>query len=69
MNTDRKIMIAGNWKEHLNVSQSSLLIHRLEERIKIHRDIEIVLAPTMLALQPLSMQIDRRKFRLAAQNK
>lgn len=61
-------MIAGNWKEHLNVSQSSLLLHRLHERIKIHRDIEIVLAPTMLAMQPLSMQIDRRKFRLAAQN-
>ena len=61
-------MIAVNWKEHLNVSQSSLLIHRLEERIKIHRDVEVVLAPTMLALQPLSMQIDRRKFRLAAQN-
>ena len=61
-------MIAGNWKEHLNVSQSSLLVHRLHERIKVHRDVEIVLAPTMLALQPLSMQIDRRKFRLAAQN-
>ena len=61
-------MIAANWKEHLNVSQSSLLVHRLHERIKVHRDVEIVLAPTMLALQPLSMQIDRRKFRLAAQN-
>lgn len=68
MTIQRKLMIAGNWKEHLNVSQSSLLVHRLEERIKIHRDIEVVLAPTMLALQPLSMQIDRRKFRLAAQN-
>ena len=68
MNVNRKIMIAGNWKEHLNVSQSSLLLHRLEERIKIHRDIEVVLAPTMLALQPLSMQLDHRKFRLAAQN-
>ena len=34
----------------------------------MHRDIEIVLAPSMLALQPLSLQIDRRKFRLAAQN-
>jgi triosephosphate isomerase len=61
-------MIVGNWKEHLNVSQSSLLVHRLHERIKIHRDVEIVLAPSMLALQPLSLQIDRRKFRLAAQN-
>jgi triosephosphate isomerase len=64
----RKILIVGNWKMHLNASQASLLVHRLHERIKIHRDIEVVLAPTMLALQPLSVQIDRRKFRLAAQN-
>jgi triosephosphate isomerase len=53
---------------HLNVSQASLLVHRLQERIDIHRDIEVVLAPSLLALQPLSLQIDRRKFRLAAQN-
>lgn len=53
---------------HLNTSQASLLLHRLHERIKIHRDVEVVLAPSMLVLQPLSMQIDRRKFRLAAQN-
>lgn len=53
---------------HLNTSQASLLLHRLHERIKIHRNIEVVLAPSMLVLQPLSMQIDRRKFRLAAQN-
>lgn len=68
MNTQRKVMIVGNWKEHLNVSQSSLLLHRLHERIKVHRSVEVVLAPTVLALQPLSVQIDRRKFRLAAQN-
>jgi len=53
---------------HLNVSQASLLVHRLQERTRIHRNIEIVLAPSMLALQPISLQIDRRKFRLAAQN-
>jgi len=64
----RKIMVAGNWKMHLNASQASLLLHRLHERIKVHRSIEVVLAPSMLVLQPLSMQIDRRKFRLAAQN-
>jgi len=34
----------------------------------IQNSIEVVLAPTMLTLQPLSLQIDRRKFRLAAQN-
>lgn len=64
----RKILIVGNWKMHLNASQASLLVHRLQERIPIHRDIEVVLAPSMLVLQPLSLQIDRRKFRLAAQD-
>lgn len=64
----RKILLVANWKMHLNVSQASLLVHRLQERTRIHRDIEVVLSPSMLALQPLSNQIDRRKFRLAAQN-
>ncbi len=63
-----KKLIVGNWKMHLDTSQASLLLHRLQERIRIHQDIEIVLAPSMLVLQPLSLQVDRRKFRLAAQN-
>lgn len=45
-----------------------MVLHRLQERTRIHRNIEVVIAPSMLMLQPLSMQIDRRKFRLAAQN-
>jgi triosephosphate isomerase len=61
-------MIAGNWKMHLNVHESSLLVHRLNERIKVHKDIEVVLAPGFISLQPVSKEIDRRKFRLAAQN-
>ncbi len=36
--------------------------------IKGHRDVEVVLAPSLLALQPLSLEVDRRRFRLAAQN-
>jgi triosephosphate isomerase (TIM) len=64
----RRLLIVGNWKMHLNVSQASLLVHRLQENIKIYRGIEVVLAPPMLSLQPLSVQLDRRKFRLAAQN-
>ena len=64
----RKILIVGNWKMNLNTAESSLLLHRLEERIRVHQNIELVLAPSLLCLQPLSLQIDRRKFRLAAQN-
>ena len=64
----KRTLIVGNWKMNLKTSEASVLVHRLQERIKIHRDVEVVLAPTMLVLQPLSQQIDRRKFRLAAQN-
>ncbi len=64
----KKTLIVANWKMHLDTHQASLLVHRLQERIKTHRDLEIVLAPSMLVLQPLSLQIDRRKFRLAAQD-
>lgn len=63
-----KVLIAGNWKMNLNTMQASILLHRLQERIRIYRDVEVVLAPSMLVLQPLSLQVDRRKFRLAAQN-
>lgn len=63
-----KTLIVGNWKMHMNVSQASLFVHRLQERTRIHRHVEVVLAPSMLALQPLSVQLDRRKFRLAAQD-
>jgi triosephosphate isomerase len=63
-----RILLVGNWKMNLNVHQASLLVHRLQERTKVHRNIEVVLAPSMLVLQPVSMQVDRRKFRLAAQN-
>jgi triosephosphate isomerase len=64
----RKTLLVANWKMNLNTSQASMLLHRLQERTRIHRSIEIVLAPSMLTLQPLSVQLDRRKFRLAAQN-
>lgn len=63
-----KKLIVGNWKMNLNTSQASLLVHRLDQSIKVHRSVEVVLSPSMLVLQPLSLQIDRRKFRLAAQN-
>lgn len=64
----KKILIIGNWKMHLSIHESSLLVKRLSDHIPVHRDIEVILAPSMLALQPISLEIDRRKFSLAAQN-
>lgn len=65
---DKKILIVANWKMHLNTQQASTLMHRLHENIQTRRDVEVVIAPSMLTLQPLSREIDRRRFRLAAQN-
>jgi len=68
MTVNRKKYIVANWKMHLTVQESSLLLHRLNEHIDIHRDVEVVLAPSMLAVQPLSVEINHRKFKLAVQD-
>jgi triosephosphate isomerase (TIM) len=67
MTRDKKLII-GNWKMNLNTHEASLYIHKLSGLIKVHRDVEIVLAPTLLVLQSLSLQVDRRQFKLAVQN-
>ncbi|MDX1766178.1 MAG: triose-phosphate isomerase [Candidatus Saccharimonadales bacterium] len=65
---ERKKLIVGNWKMNFKTQQASILLHRLQERVDNHRNVEVVLATPSLVLQPLSVQIDRRKFKLAAQN-
>lgn len=65
---NKRTLVVANWKMHLNVQQSSLLVHRLHQHIAVHRDVEVVLAPSLLSLQPVSLEIDRRKFRLSAQD-
>ncbi len=64
----KRTLIVGNWKMNLSTQEASLLVKRLHDKIRFHRDIEVVLAPSMLTLQPVSQEIDRRKFKLAAQN-
>lgn len=63
-----KTIIIGNWKMNLNVQEASLYLHKLADQIKVRRDVEVILAPTTLTLQSLSMQVNRRQFKLAAQN-
>ncbi len=63
-----KKLIVGNWKMNLTVHEASILVHDLEKAIAVHRDVEVVVAPTLLALQSVSLQIDRRVLKLAAQN-
>lgn len=64
----KKCLIVANWKMNLNAEQASLYVHRLNKVLETHRSVELVLAPSLLTLQPLSLQIDRHKIKLAAQN-
>ena len=63
-----KTYIVGNWKMNFTIGESSLYLHKLLQRLPAYRDIEVVVAPSLVALQPLSLQIDRRKVKLSAQN-
>lgn len=64
----RKKLIIGNWKMNLNMHEASLYVHALAGMVKVRRDVDVVLAPTVLTLQSLSLQVERRQFKLAAQN-
>lgn len=66
--TKRKKVIVANWKMNFTMHEASLFVHRLAERVKSKRDVEVILAPGLFTLQSLSLQVKRRQFKLAAQN-
>ncbi len=64
----RKKLIAGNWKMNLNTHQASVLLHRLEKNIEAHRDVEVVIFPSIMSIQPLNLQTNKHKMKLGAQD-
>ena len=68
MTSPRKKYIIANWKMNFTPGEASLYLSRLSRRIDTGRNLQIVLAPSLVALQTLSLQINRRQFKLAAQN-
>lgn len=63
-----RTLIVGNWKMNLTTQQASLFLHKLETLLASHHDVQVVVAPNMLVLQSLSLQVNRRKLKLGAQN-
>lgn len=68
MSARDKKLIVGNWKMNLGVHEASLYVHKLASTVKTHRNVEVVLAPTTLTIQSLSLQVNHKQFKLAAQN-
>ena len=65
-----KTYVMGNWKMNLTVGDSSIYLQRLLKKLKPARGLEIVIAPSAIALASLSLQLERNKskIKLAAQN-
>ena len=47
-----KKYIIGNWKMNLNVHEASLFAAKLAQTVKVHSDVETVICPGFLALEP-----------------
>ncbi|MBR0460745.1 triose-phosphate isomerase [Candidatus Saccharibacteria bacterium] len=60
--------IVGNWKMNFTVGESSIFLNKLLTSIPPHPGIKIIVAPSDIALQSLSLQTDRKHIRLCAQN-
>ena len=63
-----KTYIVGNWKLNFTVGESSIYLHKLLKKIPNYKNLEVVISPSLIALQTLSLQIDRHKMKLASQN-
>jgi triosephosphate isomerase len=63
-----KKYIIGNWKMNLNVHEASLFVTKLGADVPTRRDVEVVICPGFLALQPLSLQVNHRQMKLGAQD-
>jgi len=68
MSDTRKTYIVANWKMNFTVGESSIFLKKLSDKITPAKGIQIILAPSIIALQTLSLQVNRREFKLAAQN-
>jgi triosephosphate isomerase len=64
----QKKLIIGNWKMNFTVGEASLHLHRLAQALKPDPAVEVILAPSTISLQSLSLQIKPKQFKLAAQN-
>ena len=68
MESPRKKYIVANWKMNFTPGEASLYLNKLSNRIQPSRNVQIVLAPSIISLQSLSLQVNRRQFKLATQN-
>jgi triosephosphate isomerase (TIM) len=61
-------LIVGNWKMNLNPGEASMLVHRLEDKLKIDPEVEVVICPPFIDIYPIWKELDKTKLTLGSQN-
>lgn len=61
-------LIVGNWKMNLNPAEAAVLLGRLEEAVTVGDGVEAVLCPPHISIPAVADKVDRKKFKLGAQN-
>lgn len=65
-----KTFVVGNWKMNFTTGEASIYLHKIQRKYTPARGLEVVVAPSTISLQPLSLQLEKQKskIKLAAQN-
>ena len=65
-----KTFVVGNWKMNFTTGEASIYLHKIQRKYHPSRGLEVVVAPSTISLQPLSLQLEKQKskIKLAAQN-
>jgi triosephosphate isomerase (TIM) len=64
----RKYMIAGNWKMNLTVDEGLRLVERLDSKVGRQTSVDVVVAPSFIALHQTANLLKWSKIRVSAQN-
>lgn len=59
-----KTYVVGNWKMNLSVGDASVYLQRILRRYKATRGVEVVIAPSTIAVQSLALQLERNKSKI-----
>ncbi len=62
-------LIVGNWKMNKTASEAALFVQELEQRVRVPKGVEVVLAPPFTSLPAVRLALTgAQPFRLAAQD-
>ena len=68
MNTERKLIVAGNWKMNKTVAEALDLVRALKSELANIKEVDIVVCPPFTALSEVAQAIRGSNIHLGAQN-